>query len=57
MTLAFPDAPFTQEILLLFDFSKDEGGVLKIASITEYVDSFKVKEFKAKMASGAQSSK
>jgi len=51
--LGFPGAQFVQGILLLFNFSKDESGVLKIASVTEYVDSFKMKEWKAKMASGA----
>jgi len=39
-----------QDILILFNFSKDEGGALKIASVVEYVDSFKVKEVMAKMA-------
>lgn len=49
ITLSFPPGPFTQEILLLFNFIKD-GGVLKISSVTEYVDSYKVKEFKEKRA-------
>jgi hypothetical protein len=57
VTLAFPPGPFTQEILLLFNFAKDEGGVLKITSVVEYVDSFKVKEAKAKMGSGPPPSK
>ena len=51
----FPTGPFSQDILIILSL-KEEGGVLKIASVVEYVDSFKVKEVKAKMASGAQSS-
>ncbi|KAF9644197.1 hypothetical protein BDM02DRAFT_3131918 [Thelephora ganbajun] len=57
LALVFPSGPFTQEILLLFNFSKDESGALKITSVTEYMDSFKVKELKAKMASGPPPSK
>ena len=38
--------------MFLFSFTKDESGTLKIASIVEYVDSFKVKEVKAKIAGG-----
>lgn len=50
VTLGFPSGPFAQEVLILFNFIKHEGGPL-IANVVEYVDSFKVKEFKAKMAS------
>jgi len=38
--------------MLLFHYTKDANGSLKIASVVEYVDSFKVKEFKGKMAGG-----
>lgn len=56
VALAFPSGPFTQEVLLLFNFAKEESDMLKIANVTEYVDSFKVKELKAKMANGLPSS-
>ena len=53
VTLTFPSGPFAQEVVLLFHYIKDASGSLKIASVVEYVDSFKVREFKAKMAGGA----
>jgi len=56
VTLTFPSGLFSQEVLLLFHFAKDASGSLKIASVVEYVDSFKVKEFKAKMAGELPSS-
>ena len=45
MNIDFTTGPFSQEILLIFNF-KEEGDALKISSIVEYVDSFKVKEWK-----------
>ena len=39
--------------MLLFHYTKDASGSLKVASVVEYVDSFKMREFKAKMAGGS----
>jgi len=49
-TLTFPPGALSQDILMFFHFAKDASGSLKITSIVEYVDSFKVNELKAKMA-------
>lgn len=55
--MTFPkEGEFTQELLLLFNFSKHEDGTLQIAGVTEYMDSLRVKEWKEKMAKSAQSS-
>lgn len=37
---------------MLFHFTKDANGSLKIARFVEYVDSVKMKAFEAKMAGG-----
>jgi hypothetical protein len=56
-TLTFAPDPFIQEVLFLFNFTKDGSDVLKIASVVEHVDSSKVKVLMAEMASGPPPSK